>query len=85
MHTETQKDPAVIVAEGYYRLKAENETLRDSLANEIHERSRLYSALATLRNYHGLHNTAAIENFVDGILANTDYPTATLIIKPTTD
>jgi len=41
------------------------------------ENNRLRMALATIREYHGLHNTASIESFVDQILANVpDEPQA---------
>ena len=35
MSTEPKKDPAVIVAEGYYRLRNENEILRNQLDREM--------------------------------------------------
>lgn len=49
MNTETKTDPAVIVAEGYYRLKAENETLRAKMEEMATELANCAGYIASVR------------------------------------
>ena len=49
MTTETKTDPAVIVAEGYHRLKAENETLREKLEEMAAELAHCAGYIASVR------------------------------------
>ena len=49
MSTETKTDSAVIVAEGYYRLKAENETLREKLEEMAAELALCAGYIASVR------------------------------------